>query len=103
MNVIDAAQLTWPDAAPAGRLAGFRAEDVVLGVSDGGHLALDATVEALEPTGGDVLLHLGVGADRVVARVSRHTGARPGDVVRLGVPCERVVTFDAATGVRVDR
>jgi multiple sugar transport system ATP-binding protein len=81
---------------------GVRAEDTrylpdlqASGASDG---EIDGLVEFLEPTGGEIYLHLLRGGSPLVARTAGAESALAGQKVRLHVDLERAHCFDATTG-----
>ena len=86
-------------ALPGGRQLelGIRPDAVRL-VSDDG---LMAEVVLVEVVGADAVVHLVVGGQKLVARVSAERRPRPGDTVRIEVRREDVHLFDARTGERV--
>jgi ABC-type sugar transport system ATPase subunit len=93
MNLL-AASLIGLDA-PEGTLAGIRPHD--LAVDRYG--TIQATVELVEPRGHDALVHLRLGAGdalRLVAVVAVDAAPAIGDAVRLRLPRNRMLLFDAA-------
>jgi multiple sugar transport system ATP-binding protein len=98
----------WPvlaEASPGSPLTvAFRPEHLAIpdGDEPAGGCVLDGTVAHLELLGAETLVHVAAGASTVVARVApaRAAGLRTGGTLRLAVPAERVIAFDA-DGVRV--
>ena len=87
-------------AAGSRRLtAGFRPEHLELGGAVVG-LAIRAKADVVEYLGNEELLHVTVpGHDGdVIAVVSASHQVRPGDILDLVVPAERLHLFDAETG-----
>jgi multiple sugar transport system ATP-binding protein len=108
-------------------IVGVRPEDLepVGAGTNGGGLRFAGLVDTVESTGADLYAHARIdgelagterldavateaagtapsrardGARRIVARLDRATGARPGVRMTLGVESARVYLFDAATG-----
>ena len=80
------------------KLGGVRPERLsIVGVGDG---FFDATVVAVEPIGGEVIVHLGVDAHRLLVRQDLRSA--PGQGQLVGVAFERgdLVVFDRASGNR---
>jgi sn-glycerol 3-phosphate transport system ATP-binding protein len=87
-----------PRAAP-GMVAGVRAEDVVLGDSDG----IPSTVVAKEYLGADTMLRCRVGSEQILVRAGRAVPAQVGDGLRLSWPDDALHLFDETSGHRVER
>jgi multiple sugar transport system ATP-binding protein len=108
-------------------IVGVRPEDLepVGAGTNGGGLRFDALVDTVESTGADLYAHVRIdgelagpdcvdavateaagtapsrardGARRIVARLDRTTGARPGARMTLGAESARIYLFDAASG-----
>ena len=79
---------------------GVRAEDVVV-TAPPAEEAGDARVLVVEPMGSETLLTLEHRGQRLVARVAGDARFEPGQAVRLSLPPERTLTFDAG-GTRID-
>jgi ABC-type sugar transport system ATPase subunit len=79
---------------------GVRAEDVVV-TAPPAEEAGDARVLVVEPMGSETLLTLEYRGQRLVARVAGDARFEAGQAVRLSLPPERTLTFDAG-GTRID-
>jgi multiple sugar transport system ATP-binding protein len=80
-------------------VAGFRPEHITLG-GEGDLLTIRAKADVVEYLGNEELLHVtiaGHDAD-VIAVVSASHNVRPGDVLELQIPAERLHLFDADSG-----
>jgi multiple sugar transport system ATP-binding protein len=95
MNLIDDTR----DGRPV--KLGVRPEDVIVSVTPptSGDAWRYATVQVVEPMGNETLLTVDRAGQRMVARVSGDTAAVPGQRVWVRLPPDRILTFDAATGV----
>ena len=82
--------------------AGFRPEHIEVGPADGNAAALRAKCDVVEFLGNEELLHLRVGDHDVVAVVDSSHRIRPGDVLDMHIPLERVHLFDQETGASID-
>ena len=78
---------------------GVRAEDVVVTASPAGG-SDEARVLVVEPMGSETLVTLEYRGQRLVARVSGDSHFEPGQSAWVRLPLDRVIEFDAATGVR---
>jgi multiple sugar transport system ATP-binding protein len=77
---------------------GIRPEDLRVGSgADSDDLAVDATVEVVEPLGAEILLDTTVGGHSVVARVDPGVRTRPHEKIRLVFVPERIHFFDNKT------
>ena len=96
MNLVDAPAL---GLGPAGLLAGFRAEHVLVG--EGEHAAV---LERAERTGHEALWWLDAGGVRLVARgPARGPQPAPGTALRVAIDPAGRIWFDAGTGAAVAR
>lgn len=68
------------------------------GGGDGKGAAIRATTDVVEFLGNEELLHVRVGEHDLVAIVDASHRVRPGDVLDLWVPLEKIHLFDAAEG-----
>ena len=59
--------------------------------------------DVVEYLGNEELLHVSVGEREIVAIVDSSHGVRPGDVVNLKLPTEKLHLFHAETGAAVPR
>jgi multiple sugar transport system ATP-binding protein len=83
----------------AGRqlIAGFRPEHLVLGPVSGATATVNAKAEVVEYLGNEELIHAsGEGRD-IVALVDSSYRVRPGDMLELRIPLDRVQLFDPDT------
>ena len=79
-------------------LAGVRAEEILLGNTDG----ISSTVLSKEYLGADTLLCCKVGTEKILVRAGRVLATEVGDSVRLSWPPDAMHLFDATSGRRVD-
>jgi sn-glycerol 3-phosphate transport system ATP-binding protein len=87
--------------AEAGRAVtvGIRPEH--LRPSSGADAMVSGTVEMVEQLGADTLVHIGHGADTIVARMSHSIAHDVGTTMHLTADPARVFLFDSATGTRL--
>jgi multiple sugar transport system ATP-binding protein len=80
--------------------AGIRPEhfEIMNGASRGAGATVRATCDVVEFLGNEELLHVRVGGHDLVAVVDAEHRVRPGDVVELFVPIDKIKLFDAADG-----
>ncbi len=78
---------------------GIRPEHLELGEASPGDAVLRATADVVEYLGDEEQIHLTAGPDEIVALISSSARVRPGDVLDLRVPLERVHMFDDASGL----
>jgi multiple sugar transport system ATP-binding protein len=88
------------DVAPAAAgelLLGVRPHDLVVGEgpAPAGGLTLTGTVDAVEPTGAETLVHLMVGETEVLATAEGRTPPQVGATVRASAPVGALYLFDA--------
>ncbi|HEY6631315.1 MAG TPA: sn-glycerol-3-phosphate ABC transporter ATP-binding protein UgpC [Rhizobiaceae bacterium] len=85
---------------PAGAATmGFRPEDADVAHSDetpSDALALNASVEAVEPVGAESFVYCAAAGSRIVVRVPGRAAAQPGDRLRVIARAEKLHWFDAA-------
>jgi multiple sugar transport system ATP-binding protein len=89
------------DAAAAKQLvAGFRPEHMELGEIEGGGPVAEmrATCDVVEFLGNEELLHVRVGEQDLVAIVDASHHVRPGDIVDIKVPLDKIHLFDPEDG-----
>jgi multiple sugar transport system ATP-binding protein len=102
---IDGTALPLPDGVdlPEGRkmTLGIRPESLRLDPADGG-VALEGTVEVVEPTGADTLVVLQFGSSQITARTDPKSPIRPGTHARFFVEASALHFFDTATGDRME-
>jgi ABC-type sugar transport system ATPase subunit len=99
MNLVPAEFLN--GAGGTGRIAGFRPEHVDLanGHSDG--LAFDARVEVVEYLGDEQLVHLTRNGTPIQAKLPVEDQVGAGQELKLTVPRDKLLSFDAATEDRI--
>jgi multiple sugar transport system ATP-binding protein len=79
-------------------VAGFRPEHLDLGEVVGDFATIRGNAEVVEYLGNEELLHVDVGGKEIVAIVDSAHRVRPGDVVDLKLPLDKLHLFDASTG-----
>jgi len=79
-------------------VAGIRPEHLDIGVAGDGAAPLQVKADVVEYLGNEELLHVTVGAKELVAVVSAAHRVRPGDVIPLIVPMDKLHLFDAESG-----
>jgi multiple sugar transport system ATP-binding protein len=84
-------------------IAGFRPEHLDLGELGGPVGTVQGKADVVEYLGNEELLHVSVGEREIVAIVDSSHGVRPGDVVNLKLPTEKLHLFHAETGAAVPR
>jgi len=78
-------------------IVGFRPEHLILGPISGGSATVNAKAEVVEYLGNEELIHAsGAGRD-IVAVVDSSYRVRPGDMLELRVPLDRIQLFDPET------
>ncbi len=77
---------------------GIRPEHLALGEQHEGDATIRANTEVVEYLGNEELLHLRVGEYELIALVDSAHRVRPGDVLDLRVPMDKVQLFDDETG-----
>ena len=82
--------------------AGFRPEHMELGAGADGAARIRARCDVVEFLGNEELLHLRVGESDLVGIVEASQRVRPGDVVDLHVPLEKIHVFDEESGLALD-
>jgi multiple sugar transport system ATP-binding protein len=80
-------------------IAGFRPEHLELGEVGAAVGTIQGTADVVEYLGNEELLHVTVGGKEIVAIVDSEHRVRPGDVVQLRLPAEKLHLFNAATGL----
>ena len=82
---------------------GIRPEDLFLATDMSGGRRLSgpvaATLEVAEPMGNEVILYLGLGAERVVARVEPQAVPEMGTAMSVALDLDKLHLFDRQTGV----
>ena len=86
--------------ASGGQLtAGIRPEHFELGNGRADAITLRATTDVVEFLGNEELLHIRIGDHDVVAIVGAAHRVRPGDVIELSVPVDKIHLFDQDEGM----
>ncbi len=84
-------------------IAGFRPEHMeVAGATGDGAATMRVTVDVTEFLGNEQLLHMRSGDHDLVAIVDTSARVKPGDVLDMAVPLEKLHLFDAESGVSYD-
>jgi multiple sugar transport system ATP-binding protein len=78
-------------------ILGFRPEHLVLGPISGDAASLSAKAEVVEYLGNEELIHASSGGHDLVALVDSSFRVRPGDMLELRVPLDRLQIFDPDT------
>ena len=84
-------------------IAGFRPEHLELADVPAPFATLQGTADVVEYLGNEELLHVTVDGREIVAIVDSSHKVRPGDVVQLHLPGEKVHLFNAETGASMVR
>ncbi len=79
-------------------VVGFRPEHLDLGDVTGDFATIKGTADVVEYLGNEELLHVTVEGTEIVAIVDSSHKVRPGDVVELKIPIEKLHMFDAESG-----
>ena len=79
-------------------VAGFRPEHIEIGTTTAPAATFRANAEVVEYLGNEELLHVVAGTREIVAVVASSHHVRPGDVLDLYVPLDKVHLFDAESG-----
>jgi multiple sugar transport system ATP-binding protein len=79
-------------------VVGFRPEHLDIGEAGGDHASFRARADVVEYLGNEELLHVNAADQDVVAIVDSDHRVKPGDIVELTVPLEKVHLFDAESG-----
>jgi ABC-type sugar transport system ATPase subunit len=86
------------DIAGKKLVAGFRPEHLDIGQASGGHGSFRARAEVVEYLGNEELLHVNAANQDLVAIVDSDHRVRPGDIVDLTLPLEKLHLFDSESG-----
>ncbi len=84
-------------------IVGFRPEHLELGEVGGTVATIQGTADVVEYLGNEELLHVSVEGTEIVAIVDSEHRVRPGDVVTLKLPVEKLHMFDGETGLSLTR
>ncbi len=80
-------------------VAGFRPEHLDIGGENPGHGAFRARADVVEYLGNEELLHINAADQDIVAIVGSEHRIRPGDIVDLVLPLDKLHLFDGETGL----
>jgi multiple sugar transport system ATP-binding protein len=84
-------------------IIGIRPEHIDVAATPGTYAMAQSKADVVEYLGNEELLHVVVAGIDLVAVVSSERGVRPGDVVTLHIPLEKMHLFDAETELSVRR
>ncbi len=84
-------------------VAGFRPEHLDLGDMAGTVATIQGTAEVVEYLGNEELLHVTSDGREIVAIVDSAYRVRPGDVLQLHLPVEKLHLFNSETGAALPR
>jgi multiple sugar transport system ATP-binding protein len=82
--------------------AGFRPEHIEMGAAGDQAAKIRAVCDVVEFLGNEELLHLRVGDNDLVAVIDAKHRVKPGDVLEMHIPLERVHLFDDEQGNALD-
>jgi multiple sugar transport system ATP-binding protein len=80
-------------------VAGFRPEHLDIGQAGSGIGSFQARADVVEYLGNEELLHISAADQDVVAIVGSEHRVRPGDIVNLVLPLDKLHLFDGETGL----
>jgi multiple sugar transport system ATP-binding protein len=83
-------------------VAGFRPEHFEVGATSESGATVSGLAEVVEYLGNEELLHVNVSGKDVVAIVDSQHRLKPGDVLTLRLPLDKVYLFDQETGLALD-
>jgi multiple sugar transport system ATP-binding protein len=84
-------------------IVGFRPEHLELGEVEGTAATVRGTADVVEYLGNEELLHVTSGGKDLVAIVDSSYRVKPGDVVQLKLPVDKLHMFDAESGLTINR
>ncbi len=76
----------------------MRPEHLDMGVAGDDAATIQVKADVVEYLGNEELLHVTAGAKELVAVVGAEHRVRPGDIINLVLPMEKLHLFDAETG-----
>src|SRR5512142_1076550 len=82
---------------------GFRPEHFDIGQAGENVATIQSKADVVEYLGNEELLHVNVGGADLVAIVSAEHRVKPGDVLTLVIPLDKVHLFDAESGLSIAR
>ena len=88
----------WPAQAGGKHVAGFRPEHLEIGEIGGESASFQARADVVEYLGHEELLHVSAANQDIVAIVDSEHRVRPGDVIKLTLPLDKLHLFDGETG-----
>jgi multiple sugar transport system ATP-binding protein len=96
MQLPEARRFALRVAEPQDVWLGIRPESLSLAdaSTSSAHCRLDGIAEVVEPLGAETILGVGIGEERIVARVEGHLRLRAGERVALALDPDRVHVFD---------
>jgi multiple sugar transport system ATP-binding protein len=80
-------------------VAGFRPEHLDIGEGSEGHGSFRARADVVEYLGNEELLHINAADQDIVAIVGSEHRVKPGDIVNLVLPLDKLHLFDGETGL----
>jgi len=80
-------------------IAGFRPEHLDIGEANSSMSSFRARADVVEYLGNEELLHVNAAGQDVVALVDSEHGVRPGDILNLVLPLEKLHLFDGESGL----
>ena len=80
-------------------VAGFRPEHIDIGEGGAGTGSFQARADVVEYLGNEELLHINAAGQDVVGIVDSEHRVRPGDIVNLVLPLDKLHLFDGETGL----
>jgi multiple sugar transport system ATP-binding protein len=83
-------------------VVGFRPEHLELGEVSGPTGTIRGNAEVVEYLGNEELLHVNAAGREIVAIVDSSHRVRPGDVVDLKIPLDKLHLFDASSGAAIE-
>ncbi len=86
------------DIAGKKLVAGFRPEHLEMSELGGNSASFQARAEVVEYLGHEELLHVSAANQDIVAIVESEHHVRPGDIIKLSLPLDKLHLFDSETG-----
>jgi multiple sugar transport system ATP-binding protein len=84
-------------------VVGFRPEHLELGEVAGPAAVVKGTADVVEYLGNEELLHVTSGGKDIVAIVDSSHRVKPGDVITLKLPADKLHMFHAESGLTINR
>jgi ABC-type sugar transport system ATPase subunit len=79
-------------------VAGFRPEHLEMSEVGGNSASFQARAEVVEYLGHEELLHVSAANQDIVAIVESEHHVRPGDIIKLSLPLDKLHLFDSESG-----